>query len=64
MPIFGSLIFVVCILQRAHHSARLLVLGTRAQRKAMKAIIATILQGGFNNVKLVKKVKRTEVAAS
>ena len=32
---------VVPILQRAHHSLRLLVLGTR---KAIKAIIATILR--------------------
>ena len=32
-------------LQRAHHSSRLLVLDTRAQRKAKKAIIATIRQG-------------------
>ena len=32
------------ILQRAHHSSRLLVLGMRAQRKTIKAVIATILQ--------------------
>jgi hypothetical protein len=58
-----STILVVCILQRAHHSTRLLVVGTRAQRKAIKAIIATILQGKSINVKLIMTVEHTKVAA-
>ena len=41
---------VIRILQRAHHSSRLLVLRTRAQRKTIKAVIATILQSNSINV--------------
>ena len=54
---------VVPILQRAHHSLRLLVLGTRAQRITIKAVITTILQSKSINVKLVEGVEHTKVVA-
>ena len=51
------------IMQRAHHSSRLLVLGTRAQRITIKAVITTILQSKSINVKLVEGVEHTKVVA-
>jgi hypothetical protein len=63
MLLSRSTILVVRILQRAHHSTRSLVLGTSAQRKAIKAIITIILQGKSINVKLLMTVEHTKVAA-
>ena len=57
----NHLVVRICILQRAHHSSRLLVLGTRAQRKTIKAVIATILQSKSINVKLFEGVEHTKV---
>ena len=54
---------VVRILQRAYHSSRFLVLGTRAQRKTIKAVIATILQSKAIKVKLFEGVEHTKIVA-
>ena len=54
---------VVRILQRAYHSSHLLVLGTSAQRKTIKAVIATILQSKSISVKLFEGVEHTRIVA-